>query len=640
MIRQITNLLKDRFEIIQAESVFFSFRLCIILSTVVFVMGVFGSTYSFDYKIMSTIVLICFSGLSYLATLLIKKKVTESSRQLTWLFAVIIGYTLFSTFTSPNKYMTTNGIGVVFFSVLVFLMLSRKHLVIQGFITTVLLIILTSRGVGETVTLGLGYVFSAVGMYLLIVVVLMIGVRMFDKFKMIYHEQLVELNSKNEELNALNEEYFATEEVLRFNLEHDLLTGLMNWEGFVNCIDLELSKNHNYNFYVAYFDIDDFMYINNALGYDFGNLVLKEVVSRLKKENHVFEYLARGEGDAMLFTFRKEYNIQDVMNQLHEILGSLAINNSEVKIKASVGIAEAHKDSKAQDLVRDAEVTMYRVKGNRKGSYGIHEAKDIKQMNSQFNIFSRMDKAIDSKEFYLLYQPKVSLPKNRVMGFEALVRWKSEELGIVYPDQFITVAEHTGQIIRLGAYIMDIAMAFARRCAENDPNIVISINISSAQLMDERFLKIVQHLLKKNQVKTKNIAFEVTETVYIENIQSVHDIITAISDMGIVIYLDDFGTGYSSLNYLNQLPIHVLKVDKSFIDNIHVDSQSTHLADTIFSMAKSLNLKSVAEGVEEIAQYKKLIDLGCDYIQGYYFDKPLSEEEAYEKIGYVYELNE
>lgn len=638
MIRQITSLLKDKFEIIQAESIFYSFRLSIILSTIVYIMAVYGSTYSFDFKVTVGLVLISFSALSYLATHIIKKRVRETGRQMNWLFAVIIVYTLFSSLTSPSKFMTTNGIGVVFFSVLIFLMLSRKHLIIQGIITGVLLTIFTSLGVGKTVTLGLGYVFAAVGMYALVVVVLMVGVNMFNKFKVIYQEQLVELNSKNEELNALNEEYYATEEVLRFNLDHDYMTGLLNWDGFVKCIDEELGKNQNCDFYVAYFDIDDFMYINNALGYSFGDEVLKEVVSSLQRKAHIFEHLARGEGDAMLFTFSKQHNLSHVMHQLNEVLNSLVIRKSEVKIKASVGIAEANEESKTQDLVRDAEVTMYRMKRNKKGSYGIHEPKDIKLMNSQFNIFSRLDKAIDSKEFYLLYQPKVSIPDNRVIGFEALVRWKSEELGIVYPDQFITVAEHTGQIIRLGAYIMDQAMGFAKRCAEKDDELIVSINISSSQLMDEKFIETTRYLLEKNGVSTKNIAFEVTETVYIENIQVVHDIITTICDMGIVIYLDDFGTGYSSLNYLNQLPIHILKVDKSFIDHIHMDDQSSHLAETIFSMAKSLNLKCVAEGVEEVAQYDKLIELECDYIQGYFFDKPLTEEEAYQKIEHVYKI--
>jgi EAL domain-containing protein (putative c-di-GMP-specific phosphodiesterase class I) len=259
-------------------------------------------------------------------------------------------------------------------------------------------------------------------------------------------------------------------------------------------------------------------------------------------------------------------------------------------------------------------------------------------MDAQFKIFREIDQAINNDEFFLQYQPNIDIVTGKMIGFEALVRWNSNVLGIVYPDQFINVAEYTGQIIELGSAIIEKAMNFAHIISEIDNEIVVSINISPRQLLEDNFISKTVELIKKTKVNVTNIAFEVTETAYIENINRVNYVLKEITELGILIYLDDFGTGYSSLNYLNQLPIDLLKIDKSFIDDIHINKQSSNLTNTIIMMAKSLDLKCIAEGVEVYEQLIKLKTLGCENVQGYYFDKPMSEKDALNRVFHIYEL--
>ncbi|GEM_PF-3585662 len=636
MIKQITDLVKDKYEIIQNETIFRMFRFAVVLSTVIYIISIMTSIYTTAYKINFVCIISVIGAFSYISILLIKKYVNTSKKQLRWLFFVIIIYTLFSAFTSPAKYMTTNGLGVMYFSLLVFMMFSSKLLIIQGIITVILFAGFSILGIGKTVELGMGYVVSSVGIYVILWITLLAGSQMVKKFRDIYHEQLFVLNSQNEELNALNEEYYATEEVLRFNMEHDALTGIMNWNGFIKRVNEMLKTENNYDFYVVYFDIDDFMYINNAFGYDFGDEVLKRLVIALKDKEETFQNLARGEGDSILFTFENGQVIQNVIDTLNVCFNSIYIKQAEVKIRGSVGITQASEESEAKQLVRDAEVTMYKVKEEKKSGYAIHDNGHVQHMDKQFRIFSNIDKGLEREEFYLLYQPKVDVINKRIIGFEALVRWESDELGTVYPNQFIGVAEHTGQIIKLGTYVMKGAMEFAQKAALINSEVIISINISSIQLMDEHFIDIVLETMKRTKVSVKNIAFEVTETAYIENLKQVNDVLKTINLMGIKLYLDDFGTGYSSLNYLNKLPIQILKIDKSFIDDIHLDSQASKLVHTILHMAKTMEIQCIAEGVEDKHQFEKLQEFGCEYIQGYLFDKPLSEKEAYNKLVYVY----
>lgn len=282
MIRAISNLIEDQFEKIQVDTIYRAFRIAIWVLSMVYVISLANSLYTDQVKIRNSLILVLIALGSIGILMWIKRQVSKPKQQLKWFYIVVLAYTFLVAFTSPGKYMTTVGIALAFFTPLVYLLFSYKMLIIHGAITGLLFLIYSVSGVGKIVTLGLGYVFSVLGAYGLMVITLLIGVKTYHQIKAIYDQQLLDLNGKNDELNALNEEYYATDELLRFNMEHDALTGIMNWQGFVNQVNEMLRQGRDHDFYVVYLDLDDFMHINNAFGYAFGDEVLKQLVRGFK----------------------------------------------------------------------------------------------------------------------------------------------------------------------------------------------------------------------------------------------------------------------------------------------------------------------------------------------------------------------
>ncbi len=282
---------------------------------------------------------------------------------------------------------------------------------------------------------------------------------------------------------------------------------------------------------------------------------------------------------------------------------------------------------------------MHEAKAKGKKQYAHYSDAFNTQVSRRYKIVQALEKVIMNKEMYLVYQPKVTTDTNKIVGFESLVRWESEELGFVGPMEFIDLAEKTGQIIDLGYFIMNKAMIFAKELAVLDPNIIVSINISAKQLIEVNFVERVARIMSEAGVRVQNIGFEVTETAYIGNLEVAEVTLKSLSKLGIKIYLDDFGTGYSSLGYLDRLPINCLKIDKAFIDKIHINDKSKHMLKVILGLSSTLGIECVAEGVELKEQFEILKEEGCELIQGYYFDRPLSRVEALRKVGHIYNQN-
>ncbi len=636
-MKDVTMILKDQFEEIKNKTIYEVFQLTILITSISFIFGVFFASYDRQLKINLYLFYIFILMICFISLYLTRRKVRNSGVQTGVYFFVVLLFMLATYVATYQKYLVTSSVIFCVFSVIIFMTMKKELLIAQSAITTILMLGYSFFANGKSIEIGVGYVVSIGGMYLLMFICLYKGIRMYDLFEEIYHNQMHILLEKNEELGALNEEYYATEEVLRYSIDHDQMTGVLNWNGFENALEDILNYKKEFDFQIFYLDIDDFLYINNAFGYSVGNHIIKEIFRGLSQYPDVLENLSRGEGDSVLFTANNKFDTEFVMELINRVLRSIVIEESNVRIKASVGICQANRHLSAFELIRNAEVAMYQVKKDGKGSYAVHQSTYNTELNKQFAIFSAMDEAIENKEFFNLYQPKVNIRTNRIFGFEALVRWNSSKLGIVYPDQFINLSEHTGQIHELGFLIFQNAVDFAKRATEIDPDIIISINISTKQLMDENFLGRVKEYFVLKGVSTKNIAFEVTETAYIQNLNRANAVLKQINELGLEVYLDDFGTGYSSLNYLHQLPIHILKIDKSFIDFIHVKQQARDLANTILMLAKSLHIACIAEGVEDGAQLDVLRELGCEYVQGYYYDKPLTEDEALQKVHHVYQ---
>ncbi|WKY46959.1 EAL domain-containing protein [Eubacteriaceae bacterium ES3] len=635
-MKEITRNLKDQYQTIRANTIHQVFILAIIIITLTFFPAILLSIYPLSYKLLLLGVNVGTALISTLGLVIIKKKISDQSLRLRIYLIISLIYIIMLTILPTEKYLTTNGLAVYTMTVVIFLSLNKRYLYIAGFLTLGFITYYGILGVGQFVALGLGYLFSNFGMYLLMLITLVKGIDMYAQFEELYQLQLLKMNDLHLSLRHLNEEIISTDQELKHSLIHDSLTGALNWRGFADALEQRIAVDKNTDFYVVLFDLDNFMYINNSFGYNTGDQIIIKLVNQLMSKHDLFEYVSRSDGDTLMFIVNHSIAKKVVLCQLEQIFKSIKIGEMEFRIKASIGISEAYENARTIDLIRNAEMAMHKVKDEGKGNYADHDDAYIQMIDRQYKISSIMSEAIEKGEFYNLYQPKVGLNNNSVDGFEALVRWNSQELGTIYPDEFIRVAEQSGQIIELGQVIMKNAMIFAKNASQIDASIVVSINISARQLLEESFLVRTQKTIKDTDVAVNNIAFEITETAYIENLDNAKRVMERIKGLGIPIYLDDFGTGYSSLSYLHKLPIDVLKIDKSFVDTIGNSEQSRELLVSVIMLAKSLKLSSCAEGVETFEQLKILKGYGCEYVQGYYFDKPLAEDEAIKRLGFKY----
>lgn len=445
------------------------------------------------------------------------------------------------------------------------------------------------------------------------------------------HDVLILLSVKN-----ITKEKESEREI-KFWSEHDPLTECLNRFGFEQRISFLLNTKKD-AFYLVIFEVSDYMYINNSFGYQIGNMIMKEIINQITQNICDISNIGRIKDDTGIFIVDKVVEKEEILGKLDRILNNITIQDIHLRIPVSIGFADAKEEYSAIDLIRNAEMAINKVKTTKHGNYAIHDEQYIQKMDRRFRIVQLISKAINQEEFYLMYQPKVCITTGKLIGFEALVRWESTEIGAIYPSEFIEISEQTGQIISLGHYIMKKAMEFAKEIAKIDDSLIVSINLSPKQLIENDFLDQLKAILLLTGVSTKNIAFEITETAYIENMDQCKRVLEYLNTIQIQIYLDDFGTGYSSLSYLHQLPIHVLKIDKYFIDLLTESIESRELLEAILIMARRLNLKTIAEGVETKEQFVILKELQCDLIQGYYFDKPLNYSIAIDQVGKVYNI--
>jgi EAL domain-containing protein (putative c-di-GMP-specific phosphodiesterase class I) len=283
----------------------------------------------------------------------------------------------------------------------------------------------------------------------------------------------------------------------------------------------------------------------------------------------------------------------------------------------------------AEELIKSAEAAMYKAKeGGRNGVRFFR--KDMMEdilMKAQYESELRM--SVQNKEIYLVFQPQYHTQSKKLRGFETLARWKSERLGAVSPAEFIPIAEQAGIIVPLGEWILENACRKLNQLiAIYGGDLIMSVNISAVQIMSPTFLSSVKRILHKTKTDPHNLEFEITESVMISSVEYVTKVLKQLSDLGIRIALDDFGTGYSSLSYLQMLPIDTLKIDKSFVDNIVEESMHRLMVGSIISLVHQLKMEVVAEGVDSDSQLGYLHDFDCDFIQGYIWGRPLSEEDA------------
>ena len=452
-------------------------------------------------------------------------------------------------------------------------------------------------------------------------------------------------NSQNQILNYIGSFHDISEikqnkEMLSYLTSYDTLTGLPNQKTAKEAIKSVLSKSEyqHFDFSLLFINFDQFKWVNDSLGHDIGDKTIIKMVARLESCLSDKDYIARISGDEFLIILQPDKNITLQTTRLAErILDSVSrpfeLDNHEIMITASIGIALGPTDGNSiNDLMKHGNIALHHSKDKGGNSYEFFTAEMNEIIADRLRLEAQLKLAIRNREFKLFYQPQYGARSGRMISVEALIRWPQSDGTMIPPDIFITLAEDTGHIIELGKWIIRKACAQARTWLDQQINLPISINISPVQLRDEFFVEYLKESLDKNDLPSHSIVVELTETALIGLEDNIFDKLYKLKKMGISISLDDFGTGYSSLSLLKKTPVSEIKIDKSFIDGLPETLDDLSITKSIISVAQSMNLEVVAEGVETEAQLKLLTDLECGKLQGYYFSPAVPPEEILSMI--------
>lgn len=451
------------------------------------------------------------------------------------------------------------------------------------------------------------------------------------------------LNGKIVKMNGVAydiTEQKLSEEKIEYLAYHDSLTGLVNRAMLKNHLDKAVArcKRNHQKLAVMFLDLDRFKWINDTMGHNIGDELIIQVSQRLVKSVREEDVVARQGGDEFIILLEGITKL-GVMNISERILYAFTtpftLNGEEIFASPSVGISLYPDNGRdVETLIKHADKAMYLAKKRGKNNYQFYVHEDEQVQDQKNKIEQALKRALINNEFQLYYQPKVILKTQEIYGVEALLRWQHPELGIISPAEFIPIAEETGMIVPIGRWVLQEACKQLKHWHQSGLWLKMAVNVSALQFQDPQFLQTVKESLDKCQITPKYIGFEITESV-MQNIKESTCMINQLKKLGIRISIDDFGTGYSSLSVLSNLPIDLIKIDKSFIDDILTNGTAASLVKTIIEMGKNLHFELIAEGIENQQQVEFLIQNGCLYGQGYYFSPPLSsvEVEAFIKQG-------
>lgn len=428
-----------------------------------------------------------------------------------------------------------------------------------------------------------------------------------------------------------------TEAQLIHDVFHDSLTGLPNRALFVERLEqaLALTKRHSdYRFAVLFLDVDRFKVINDSLGHIIGDQLLTALARRLERCLRAGDTVARLGGDEFTILLDDIKDLNDVKNVANRInvalTGAFNLGGNEVITTVSIGIALGTSTyNLSEELIRDADIAMYRAKALGKARYEIFDFSMYTQAAQLLQLEMDLRRAIERQEFKVYYQPIVSLETYQIIGFEALVRWQHPEHGIISPEKFIPLAEETGLIVPIGYWVLCEACRQMRAWQlkfPTNPPLSISVNISSKQFFHPNLIEEIRQILLDSGLEGSSLKLEITETVLMKNSDSATAMLLELQQMDIQLHLDDFGTGYSSLSYLHHFPFSALKIDRSFVINIGANGENLEIVQAIISLAQSLNINVIAEGIETIEQLTQLKIKKCNNAQGYIFSQPLDSK--------------
>ncbi len=437
--------------------------------------------------------------------------------------------------------------------------------------------------------------------------------------------------------------YVKQQEEMDFMAYHDALTKLPNRSYFEERLGqvMALSKRNHSTAAILFIDLDRFKVINDTLGHHIGDEMLKVVANRIKSVLRQGDTLARLGGDefvVILEQLKEKSEPAHVSKKIIEIIRKpILVDAYTLTTTASIGIALFPDDGDEMNtIIKHADSAMYEAKKLGKDRFHYYQKELSINSIKRLNIEQYLRNAIKNDEFSLYYQPQYDLKSSKIIGLEALIRWKNATLGQVGPDQFIPVAEETGLIIEIGEFVFEEACrTFVELQRSGLILETIAINVSSVQIRQNNFLERITEIIENTGIEADHIEIEITERYLMEYTESSLTILEDLRKLGLKISIDDFGTGYSSMSYLKKLPIDTIKVDKSFIDEIASDKNDYEITKAIIALSSSLEYSVVAEGIETIEQEETLRDLNCDMGQGYYFCRPLSKENLLDFIANI-----
>ncbi|MHC4774794.1 MAG: putative bifunctional diguanylate cyclase/phosphodiesterase, partial [Planctomycetota bacterium] len=462
-------------------------------------------------------------------------------------------------------------------------------------------------------------------------------------------ERTAEVERQKEHLEREVAVRRRAEDQLRHAAFHDKLTGLCNRDLLLDRLErcMERARRHgDYRFAVLFLDIDRFKEVNDSLGHFVGDQLLVAIAERLQQclrgtdsltrvESNTVARIGGDEFVVLLDGIRDRADASSVAERVQEVLSEpFRLHGHEVFTTASIGIAFNEIEcEKADHLLRDADTAMYYAKAAGKARHEVFNKKMHDEAMSRLKRHSDLKRAVEHNEFHVFYQPIISLRSGRLTGFEVLARWDHPDHGAVDPVDFISHAEDTGLIVKLGRWVLDQACRQLRAWRDQglaDDALTMSVNVSKRQVAHPEFVDDVQQILRDHGVDGSRLALEITESVIMENPDSITEVLGQLKDLEVEIHMDDFGTGYSSLSYLHRFPLDMLKIDRAFVSTMSDNNDYADIIHTVVALAHTLNMRVIVEGVETEEQLVRLMALNGDFAQGFYFSMPLDAVRAAE----------
>ncbi|MFL5902177.1 MAG: putative bifunctional diguanylate cyclase/phosphodiesterase [Solirubrobacterales bacterium] len=442
--------------------------------------------------------------------------------------------------------------------------------------------------------------------------------------------------SFEDERQRSHEELANREKELIFLATHDALTGLPNRSLILDRIEQTLTRARIQQEPVAalFLDLDNFKAINDSLGHTAGDELLCAVAARLEGVVRETDALGRLGGDEFVviadglsLAAGPELIAERLLEAFKEPFKLSTAEDASVFVRASVGIATGRRAS-AEDLLRDADIAMYRAKWGGKSRYLVFESGMQDEVQSRMELEMDLQNALENEEFFLVYQPTFDLDRMVPTGVEALIRWRRPGRGVVEPDGFISLLEDSGAIVDVGAWVLREACSQAARWQEAGHRLGLAVNVSALQLDTDDFLDHVGEALESSGFNAGSLTLEITETTLMQNAEETVERLAALKLLGLRIAVDDFGTGYSSFAHLQQFPVDVLKIDRSFISQLAEDNESEIVLNTLVQLGKALSIETTAEGIERPEDLSLIKAKDCDNGQGFLFARPLTAHDA------------